>query len=274
MREQRPFLRPHQRTRHHRASTGLRLLWLFAKASLFLVPAVLVTWWLIGSEGLRLTKVMATGSSRVATSWIEQALEPELGSNLLMLPLDRIEHRLLAHPWAASVVSRKELPGRLFVEVIDREAVAIFQGVEERFFVDREGRRIAAVPPSSDGGALPLLRLPGDGVAGGGGAVSENERALLTAALAVQEVLRSEVPEWSTSLETIEVLEDGSFRLFEAALPFPILVRLDRLGETMRTFSRMAPEILERFEEIDEVDLRIERRIVVRPRVRPEATAI
>ena len=273
MRELRPFLRPQQRTRHHRASTGLRLLWLFAKAMALVMPPVLFSWWVLHFDGLRLVEVVTSGSSRVEASWIEQALVPELGSNLLTLPLSRVEDRLQAHPWTASVISRKELPGRLHVEVVDREAVAILERAEEHVFIDRQGRRIAAVPASGAEGGLPVLRLPGQR-AGARGAEIEGEGALVTAALRVAELLRNEVPDWGTSLEAIEVLEDGSFRLFEAATPFPILVRLDRLGETMRAFSRVAPEIRQRFRAIEEVDLRIARRIVIRPLVLPEATAI
>ena len=262
-----PFLRQPQRTRRRRSGAGTRALGRLARIVLVAAPLAGVAWWLLIADGFRLVEVVATGSPRVGAAWIKETLAPEIGSNLLTLPLSRVEERVLRHPWSARVTLRKELPGRLHVEVADRQALAILEESDRRLFIGREGKRIDVLGPEESAGGLLSLRLAG------AGAAARNESALLRTALEVADTL-SEVQGWKSSLRRVEILGDDCFRLYNRSLPFPVLVQLDNLGPALQRLSELAPEIVRRFHAVDEVDLRIAGRIVIRPRVIDEVAPI
>ena len=267
-----PFLRQPQRARRRRSGAGTRALGQLARIVLVAAPLAGMAWWLLIAGGFRLVEIVATGSPRVGAAWIEQTLAPEIGSNLLTLPLSRVEERVLRHPWSARVTLRKELPGRLHVEVLDRQALAILEESDRRLFIGREGKRIDVLGPEESTGGILSLRLAVTGAAAGERWL-QNESALLRTALEVADTL-SEVHGWKSSLRRVEILGDDCFRLYNRSLPFPVLVQLDNLGPALQRLSELAPEIVRRFHAVDEVDLRIAGRIVIRPRVIDEVTPI
>ena len=69
----------------------------------------------------------------------------------------------------------------------------------------------------------------------------------------------------------VEVLGGGDFRIFTAALPFPVLVSLGGVGRQVRKFKEVMPEIARRYDRVSAVDLRFSRQIVIQPAVEPRS---
>src|SRR4030095_6440613 len=63
----------------------------------------------------------------------------------------------------------------------------------------------------------------------------------------------------------IEVLGEGDFRLRTDALPFPLLVTSGQVGPKVQRLVELLPELSRRYPQIETVDLRFSRRIVVQP---------
>jgi len=259
-----PFLRPtHPQRRRRRSLFARAATRLFRVVPLLLVPVAAWLW--IDGTTFALARVETEGSPRITPDWIERALAPELGRNLLSLPLERVRDRLEQHPWLGRVEARKELPDRLRVVVEERVAAAVLETDDGLFFVDPEGERIAPLAPGDSAGSL-LRVAAGATVTGISPALATSEAPSVRRALALERSLaEAGVPEWSVPLLWVEVVGDDDFRLYAGELPFSILVRSQGLARRIEVLERLRPDILERVEAIAEVDLRFESRVIVRP---------
>ena len=268
------LLRQTRPIRRRRLNVGIRVLRSTAKiAAALSIPAV-IAWWMLFSGQFTLTEIVAVGSPRVGAPWIRQALQQEIGSNLLTLPLEAVEERVLRHPWSSKVRSRKELPNRLIVEVEDREVAGVLHDGDGAVFVDALGRRIA----TAEGAALPKGALRLECAAAGcfprGLRPAESESDLLQTAFEIDRILQSETPGFRSALTKVEILGAESFLLYSDLHSFPVHVGVEGLGSRLRAFQALAAEISSQFGEIVEVDLRTAGRIVVRPVIVDQTTAI
>jgi hypothetical protein len=260
-----PFLRPTHPHRRRRRSTVLRLAARLGR----LLPVValpMAAWfWMVDGQTFALSAVETEGSPRISPDWIERALEPELGSNLLVLPLDRVRERLEAHPWLGSVEARKELPSVLRVEVEERVAAAVIETEEGLWYVDADGHRIAWLEPDDSAGSLPRIAA-GVTVAGISPALATSEAACVRRALAIDHALSAGGgPAWSAAPLWVDVVGDDDFRLHLGRVPFPILVRSQDVERKIGVLDRLLPDIVDRIGVVAEGDLRVEDRVIARP---------
>jgi len=209
--------------------------------------------WALSSPAFPLTSVEVEGNHRVDRNWVESALEPLIGDNLLSLRLDDVRVRLEAHPWIAAVTVEKKLPHRLLLTVEERRPVALLRSGEGLFYLDRTGAAFA--PYESGRGPTDLVLVAAEG---------ERRRAL-AGAIAVAEELAAATPSWAATLSEVVALGDEDYRMFLGALPFPLVVRRGTLAERLPALARLLPELERRYERIEYVDLRADRRIVFQP---------
>ncbi len=252
---QSPYRRPAVVPRHRRKRRLLGALKLFL-ASLFIVGLpVALTWWSLTTPQLALESLAVGATERVPVVWVEEALEPFLGQNLLRLSLSATRLQLGHHPWVEAASIRKLLPHGLKVDIVQRQPMAVLVGETGRFYVDRRGEVIAQLGATESVEALPLLRgirvVPDD-----------VRRALVIAA----EPGRADLP-WKGPLLEIEILGSEDFRLSFEDVPFPLLVRHGSLEEKQKHLYRVLPEIAARYRRVKALDLRFARRIVLQPEV-------
>jgi cell division protein FtsQ len=224
------------------------------------LPTVLAAWVVTaGRFGLAEILVTPEPSGRVDATWVRQALAPLLARNLVLLPLAEVEERVRQNPWVGAVQLRKELPDRLHVAVTERRPVALLLAGEDLAYADRDGRPIAPLVSEAERqqarreGLLVVRFVHGT-------QVGRIEGALEVAG----EIGRVE-PDWAAKLERIEVLGEDDYRLYTEALPFPILVASHGAQDKGRRLRELLPQLLARYPNIAEVDLRFARRIVVEP---------
>jgi POTRA domain, FtsQ-type len=259
-----PFLRPTHPQRRRRRSALARAALRIARMLPVLVLPTAAWFWLIDGETFALSAVETAGSPRISPDWIERALEPELGSNLLALPLDRVRRRLEEHPWLGRIEARKELPSVLRVVVEERVAAAVLETDDGLWFADASGERIARLEPGDSAGSL-LRVAAGPTAIGISPALATSEAASLRRAVAIERALLEHGPEWRLPVLWVEVIGDDDFRLWLGELPFSILVRSAGVAERIELLERLRPEILDRVEALAEVDLRFASRVIVRP---------
>ena len=109
----------------------------------------------------KLVDVTVEGRDYVERSAILAALNVKSGDSLLGIDLQASRQKLEAIDWVASATVERRLPDTLYVTLVERRAVAIWQNGEEYTLIDRDGRTVRAsrMPP----GAETLLLLGGPG---------------------------------------------------------------------------------------------------------------
>jgi hypothetical protein len=230
-------------------------------------------------------------AGRVPAAWVQQALAPLAGRNLLRLPLAEVRQRLAANPWIAAVDVAKQLPDRLRVRIAERRPAVLLRSGEALLYADAAGRPIAPVespaaaaaarrqellvvtlPPPFAGTAPPLGTQPrGDsapGTAAATAAAGEREgEARIAGALLLAARLRELRPAWSRSLSRIDVVDEDDYQLHVEGLPCPLLVRGSHLAGNLGRLEQLLPELRRRYPALASVDLRFSRRIVIQPAI-------
>ena len=206
---------------------------------------------------------------RVSAGWVQRAVHPLLGSNMLRLDLDSVTRRVARHPWVETVEARKELPHRLRLRVRERRVAALLHEGETLAYLDPRGEVIAPFAADDPMADLLVIQAPAaadPAVDGAQDDVTSAGRArALRGALAVAAELRAVRPDWARGLSEIELLGMGDYRLTVASLPFPLLVRAGTLGGRIRKLEALVPQIAARYGAVRAVDLRFARRIIVQP---------
>ena len=248
-----PFRRPSSAVRFRRKSHWVTLGKPFLQAFSLVGLPFLAGLWLFTSPTFGLATIQVEGNRYVETVWVEHALAPLVGENLLRLSLPTVESAVAANPWVARVSLDKRLPDRLRLVVEERRPAALLRTASGLVYLDDQGRSIAPFDPLRGPGDLLLVSvatLPG---------------AELGGAFALAEELARVAPDWARGLSEVEVLGEGDYRLHLAALEFPLLVRSGTLGTRAAELRRLLPELSRRYGALAFVDLRFERRIVLQP---------
>lgn len=243
---------------HRRRSRTLMLLKPFLLAVLLVGLPVAAALWVYTSPRFLLQEVQIAATSHVSTAEVASALRPLQGRHLLGLSLADVEGRLGTNPWVKRAAIRKELPNRLVVEIEERQPVALLRRDGELVYVDDQG---FAIGPYELDGPVDLLLLS---VAPG--AKLEVARALELAAL-----LERLAPKAMQELSEIEILGLGDYRIHSAGLDFPVLVNAEAVEQQVIKLAALLPEIAERFDTIEAVDLRFSRQIVIQPAGKPRS---
>jgi cell division septal protein FtsQ len=253
-----PFRRRRFVAPHRRRSLLLMLARPFLTALLLVGLPIAGGAWVITSPRFLLDNIVISGTSRVQPSEVAEALRPLRGRHLLLVSLADVEGRLSENRWIEAANLRKKMPDSLVVEVKERQPVMLLRRDEGLFYVDRSGTVIDLYDPTREVDLLLLSVAPGVRL--------EVEPALVVAA-----ELELVAPDWASGLSEVEVLGGDDFRLFTAALPFPVLVSLGGVGRQVRKFRQVMPEIARRYDRVSAVDLRFSRQIVIQPAVDPRS---
>ncbi|MEE2776597.1 MAG: FtsQ-type POTRA domain-containing protein [Acidobacteriota bacterium] len=266
------FLRPRHPRRRRRSSPAVALVRVLARAFMVVAPPLAVASWLVRSGGFELANLEAQVTGRVAESWVRARLGPEMGQNLVTLPLDRVQARLDGHPWIASVVVDKALPNGLRVSIEEREPAAVLTSGGSLVYVDVAGQRIA--PVGANDSVAGLLRVrPKETDGGPPTAMELAETQCLERAIELGRSLESggaTLPIWLSQLHGLEVVGDDDFRLFSRGLAFPVLVRSTDGAERIRELATLMARIREDGDsagdpfKIREIDLRYRGQVIVR----------
>jgi len=219
---------------------------------------VLATLWVYTSPRFLLKEVQIGSTSRVSIEEVAAALTPLRGRHLLGLSLEDVEGRLAADPWIKSAAIRKELPNRLVVEIEERQPVALLRGDDELLYVDRDGFAIDVYDPR---GSVDFVLL----------SVASGVELHVGPALDLVASLERLAPEMSRGLSEIEILGLGDYRIYTAALDFPILLSAGEVEAQIAKLEKLLPEISRRFAAVEAVDLRFSRQIVIQPAGEPRS---
>ncbi|MEO8275567.1 MAG: FtsQ-type POTRA domain-containing protein [Thermoanaerobaculia bacterium] len=252
-----PFRRPSSAVRVRRRSPWLTLGRHFAQALLLVGGPLTVGLWLFSSPTFALSRVDLDGNRFVERAWVDRALSPLLGVNLLTLPLPQVEEMLSTNPWVEGVTVEKRLPNELRISLVERQPAALLRAGATLSYLDADGHSIAEFDAIRDS-----ARGPGDLLLV---SLSPHSDSTPAGAFEIARELAASSPKWSATLSEVEVLGEGDFRLYLGALAFPLLVHAGTLKDRLAELEPLLPELGRRYPRLAFIDLRFDRRIIFQP---------
>lgn len=192
---------------------------------------------LLDAPWLRVGEVEITGLKNVDRRQVLNALKVPRDVNALTVKLSDLAKRVEALPWVKSAVVRLDLPGRLVVEIEEREPLALlFAG--EFLLLDSEGKLFAHSDPENRLGLLVLTGFSGMSLREGGTFPARPMRELRRL-LAVLKKAQNWLP--SASIMECQWRGDEGFVLFVTEKSIPVQLGSEDpelvLGRLQRIFT-------------------------------------
>ena len=112
--------------------------------------------------GFQVRDVQALGRVRTTRDEVRNAMGAVRGTPIFAVDIRAVRARVEALPWVQEAEVERALPDILFIRLIERETLAVWDRGQDFAVIDRTGRPIAGADPR-DYADLPVIR--GDGAA-------------------------------------------------------------------------------------------------------------
>jgi cell division protein FtsQ len=212
------------------------------------------------SELLRIRRLVVHGNVHLSAGDVDSILDGIHRENLLQADLPAYRQRLLDSPWVADVRLSRVLPATLDVTVVERVPMAVARQGDRLFLVDDSGAIIDDYGPEYAQFDLPVV----DGLlvaSKGATPTVPADRARLAddllMSLSARPDLRKRVSQIdvSNARDAIVLFDDD-----------PAWLHLGdaRFVERLQNYIDLRPRLIERFRDIDYVDLRFDERVYLR----------
>jgi len=244
--------------------TARRVTRVLTIALLVLGPLAWAAHAMFGSTLLQIDHVVVRGTARLSTSQVESLLAGIRGEHLLRVDLEQYRRRVLDSPWVATASLWRVLPSTVEVRITERMPMAIARLAHQLYLVDQEGVIIDEFGPQYVEFDLPIV----DGLIrkdDSAAALIDPVRASLTGR-ALAEIgghpgLSGRVSQINVSNphDVVVLLDDDPARLHLGEGQFV---------ERLLRYLEMGPALREQLSDLDDVDLRFDEQLFVRPRAR------
>ncbi|MEO5895914.1 MAG: FtsQ-type POTRA domain-containing protein [Vicinamibacterales bacterium] len=222
---------------------------------------------------LRVQRINLHGNDRLSSGEVQALIDGIRGSNILSVDLAEYRVRLKQSPWVAEVALRRVLPSTIEVFISERRPLGVCRLGNQLYLLDRTAFIIDEYGPQYANLDLPII----DGVvrapSGGGGAkargvqpvgepVIDEERTDLAArvidSLTSHKALLDRVSQIdvSDSRDALLLLDNDTALLH---------IGNEKFVERLQLYLDMAPALKQHVPEMDYVDLRFGKGIVVHP---------
>lgn len=132
---------------------------------------------LLEASWLRVEEIRVTGLKHLEREQVLNTLGVPRYANTLTLKMAQLAPRVQALPWVKSAVVRLDLPGRLVVEITEREVMAVVSA-ENYYLMDRDGKLFARTTREQSPDHLMVSGFSGKGLQEGSMLPSEPFEAL------------------------------------------------------------------------------------------------
>jgi cell division protein FtsQ len=228
-----------------------------------LAVAALATWGgqvALSSSLLRVRDVIVVGNERLSVQDIESLVTGLRDEHVLQVDFDDYRHRVQSSPWVADVHFSRELPATIRIAVTERRPVAVARLDQQLYLVDEGGSIIDGYSPQYREFDLPVVA----GVISSpkiGPPLADPERMRLAASLLRQLSTR---PDLLGRVSEVDVTN-----AHDAVVMFDDDATWVHLGEgqfvdRLQRYVDLRPTFIDRFGELDYVDLRFGKQVYVR----------
>lgn len=114
--------------------------------------------WLTSSSFFGLEQISVQGNERLSRGDVLGSADVGLGLNCLGVNVSEVRARLASNPWVGWASVRRELPGKLFIKIREREPQFWVRKDGTLHYADAEGHIIAPVTPERFA-SLPVLTV-------------------------------------------------------------------------------------------------------------------
>lgn len=213
------------------------------------------------AQTLQISHLVVRGHARLSAGEVLALVDGLRGQNILTVPLDHWQRRLLASPWVNGATIRRVLPSTVEITVHERQPMGIGRIGTALYLIDAEGVIVDEYGPAYADVDLPIIDGLGTSPDQGGSLVDPLRAEFagrVLAALASRPEIARRVSQLNVSdLHDAVVILDGDTALL-------------RIGDTdfverLQQYIDLAPALHERMAAIDYVDLRFDERLYVRP---------
>ncbi len=260
------FRRPDVRPGRRRAGLLLgRMGRIAAATGLALAAVAAVGGALLTAPSLAVDRILVGGHARLSAGEVEALLDGLRGRNIFRVDLESYRQRVLRSPWVDSVSLWRVLPSTIEVRVVERQPMVLARLGQELYLMDDQGAIIAEFGPEYREFDLPIADGLGS-ASGRGGPRVDPDRVRLArqflGALDVRPDLRQRVSQMNVSnaRDVVVLLEDDAALLHLGDADFV---------ERLEFYLELLPTLGDQFRDIDYVDLRFGRHVVVKDRGQP-----
>jgi cell division protein FtsQ len=205
--------------------------------------------------GLVVTDIDVQGRETTDQATILAALAANRGTPILAVSPSRAKLRLEALPWVRSAAIERRLPGTLFVRLVERRPLALWQHDRKQQLIDREG---AVIPVTDLGRFAGLPLVVGDDAAAHAAPLLEILAREPELAARVTAAVRVDHRRWNLRIDNaIEVLLPEE----NPAAAWTRLAQLERANSLLKR-------------EVQTVDMRLPDRLVLRVTTAPASEPI
>lgn len=232
---------------------------------------------------LAIDDIVVHGNERLSEGEVLALVSGLRGASILSVDLEEHRRRLSASPWLVGGALRRRLPSTVEVFVAERTPIALARFGGRLFLIDAAGAIVDGHGPrfaeldfpivdglgAGDGAAAAHPRADARGADNGSGgsegaAESVDPRRMALAVRLLREL--SSEPATLAAVSQIDVADpDDAVVLLNDDV---VLLHLgtERFLARLRLYAELAPVLREQVADIDEVDLRFDPRVYVRPR--------
>jgi cell division protein FtsQ len=210
---------------------------------------------------LEVETITVRGNERLSRGEVLAVLNGLRGESLVWTDLDVWRKRLMASPWVRDAALRRSLPSTVEVVVAERQPIGIGRIKSDMYLVDERGVIIDLYGPQYADLDLPII----DGLsaaAGAGGSLTDEGRADLAARVIAAAKAK---PGLAHRLSQVDVSDLHNASVILSGDPAVIQLGEDQFPVRLQSYLDLAPTLRERVAEIDNIDLRFDDRIYVRP---------
>jgi cell division septal protein FtsQ len=257
------FLRPGRGVERSRAGRRRRVLLVFIFAFALVAGGAVLTLttyqYLTNPESFQVRKIIIEGAEFAPQEEIADAVRQLTAGNVLLVDLKQVRSAVESHPWVAEATVRKVLPDTLQIGISERvpTACVILEG--EIYLTDDSGILIDKLRPEH-----PFIGLP---VIGGIDSLEpDKRRERIALAASMLSDLKRRRSHWYERLSEIypEPLRRTRLRFKDMDCDFLVDAETGELVGSLGKYFDIEASIRKRYNKIDYIDLRFDRRLVVK----------
>ena len=207
----------------------------------------------------RIETLQVSGNRTLTSADVLATAGLRAGESLVGLDLTAARARLVAHPRVRVASVRRRLPGTIVVEISEREPCVIVRA-DRDYLVDAEGVVVAEAPAGTRPD-LPVLK----GVEATAGTLSARGVVDLAAGIELVAAIRQVGFPALTAIDYVDLSDpDDAVIVPVSGRPLVHAGRRDAAGR-LRRWHLVAPDMAQRWSELEYVDLRSEGQVVAMP---------
>lgn len=89
--------------------------------------------------GMVLENVLIDGHCQLSTNDIAAALNADVGTPILSIDLEKVRDALSKNEWVKNAIIERRLPNTIYIKIIERIPIAIWQNEKRLYLVDEDG---------------------------------------------------------------------------------------------------------------------------------------